>query len=117
LIWFQLDQPTKHVQDIKQLRSVLGEPMIGLNVAQSRRLTAVANNRTFPIALSELSLSFLSVSQDGSGKRHSHLATRVFRKIKILADTPPSWLASLAGKGLERKTFCVLLCRAPLEMS
>ena len=50
----QVDQPTQHVQHVEQLGRVLGQPAVGLDVAQRRGLAAVADERALTVFLRPL---------------------------------------------------------------
>lgn len=46
LQWFQVNQHLKRFEDIEKFRGVLGEPLIGLYVAQRRRRASLPDNAT-----------------------------------------------------------------------
>jgi len=47
--WFHFHEQRQNIQDIEQLSRVLGQPVVGLDVAELGRRPAVANDRPFAV--------------------------------------------------------------------
>jgi hypothetical protein len=49
--WLQLHEQRQHMQDVEQFGRVLGQPVVGLDVAELGRRPAVADDRPLAIFL------------------------------------------------------------------
>jgi hypothetical protein len=49
--WLQFHEQSQHMQDIEQFGRILGQPVVGLNVAELGRRPAVADDRPLAVFL------------------------------------------------------------------